>query len=85
MVKWELYWGNYRIWSKQNMIKIKTDNLCDTEFQNAIIKKIHEITNANPSISIASTGGKLTSLEIDDKKLSESKKTKLKEYINGLE
>ena len=67
------------------MIKIKTNNISDTELQDGIIKKIHEITNAKPPITITSTAGKLTSLEIDDKKLSESKKTKLKEYINGLE
>ena len=85
MVKWELYWGNYRIWSKQNMIKIKTDNLCDTEFQNAIIKKIHEITNSKPPITIQSAAGELTQLEVDDKKLSVSKKKELQSYVDTLQ
>ena len=67
------------------MIKIKTSNVSDTELHDGIIKKIYEITNAKPPITITSTGGKLTSLEIDDKKLSVSKKKELQSYVDTLQ
>ena len=67
------------------MIKIKTSNISDTELHDAIIKKIYEITNTKPPITITSTGVKLTSLEIDDKKLSVSKKKELQSYVDTLQ
>ena len=57
----------------------------DTTLQNGIIKEIIRLAGKKISLSIKSSGGKLTKLEIDDKNLSQSKKTQLQEYINGLE
>jgi len=66
------------------MIKIKTDNITNTEFQNGIIKKIYEITKEKIPITITSSGGKLIKLEIDDEKLSSSMKKELQKYANKL-
>jgi len=67
------------------MIKFKTDRLDDTHLHNKILYDINKITPKNPLVFIHSVGGNLLNLEIQDHKLDESEKMKLKDYIHILE
>lgn len=63
------------------MIKIKKSN---PNLHDEISKKIYEIDTTIP-FSLITNANKLVSLEINDSKLSASKKTKLKEYTDTLD
>ena len=66
------------------MINIKKDVKTDTQFHNDILKKIYDISGNEIKISLVSQGNELISVEIDDKNLSSTKKTLLKNYLKGL-
>lgn len=62
------------------MIKIKNKIMDDSDLHNEILKNLPQPV----PIFIKSCGGKLIDLEIDESKLNESEKTKLKEYVAHL-
>ena len=55
-----------------------------TENHDKIKKRIYEIVNNNIPLELISVHGILQSIEVDDSKLSTSKKTALKNYIESL-